>query len=150
MKNILIIAFGLFVLSACQPQTDSLSESAKPCQLAELKCQFSNQQGPIEVQFKQTPIAEESMEIQFVTPDGVDIKHAVIAGVSMDMGVAKVQIDDNNLGKVFLPACHTKQMDWQMDVYLDNQNEPLSLQFSILNPDGVDTMHDQHKGQHSK
>jgi hypothetical protein len=111
--------------------------ATEQCILSNNACLFSNDTLDLSIVFKQTPIIEEEMFIDFTLSSDFAVTKAWIEGESMYMGKIPVTIKAVNNqatveGVTFLGSCSQPKMQWRLLVEVKNKQADQTFVYSAL------------------
>lgn len=114
----------------------SLTNTAQ-CSLHNNTCLFSNEILDLTLVFKQTPIVEEEIFIDFILSSNFVVKQAWIEGNNMYMGKTPIMINKRNTGQIttgvtFLGGCSNPNMQWRLFVEVENKTSPQIYIYTAL------------------
>lgn len=93
------------------------------CYVIDRHCSILLKQGTIEIDFPQTLVVEEMLQVNFLLPPTLSIAQLHIEGVNMNMGMLPVHRNSADQGEFFLGSCQLEQMQWRMVLQLTTVND---------------------------
>jgi hypothetical protein len=114
----------------------SLTDTAQ-CSLRNNACLFSNEILDLRVVFKQTPIVEEEIFIDFTLSNDFVVKQAWVEGINMYMGKTPISIKNRSseqitTGVTFLGSCNKPIMQWRLSIEVENKTSKQTLIYAAL------------------
>jgi hypothetical protein len=131
-----ILVIAVFIGIYFSNVNKSLTNTAQ-CSLHNNTCLFSNETLDLTVVFKQTPIVEEEIFIDFTLSRDFIVKQAWIEGINMYMGKTPIMINKRTNGQVitgvtFLGSCSNPTMQWQLFVEVENKTSKQTYIYTAL------------------